>query len=179
MIFDRRPYYLIGSAVGLLIVGYFVVFSPKVTPEQRVQEQLSILAREPWVTVQVQQVEVKGAPKDPDQVLLHGVRQADGSLVVIHFVAHSPYTSPSAMHRLVEQPLEGRKCDVLILPRSLAYEPFRDEFRAEATHVGVALFAGFPDRPVAAVNETTGEALPAARGSAPAPTVASRSASHG
>ena len=171
MIIDRRPIYLVGSALGLLIIGFFLIASPKVTPEQRVREQLSLLAREPWVPIQVQRVEVAGAPKSPEHVLVRAVRQADGSAVVIEFVATSPYTSPSAIQRLVEQPLEGRKCDVQMLPRSLTYLPYRQAFEGGATHVGVSFFAGFPDRPATAANETTGEALPP-------PTVASRSTSH-
>ena len=166
MIIDRRPIYLIGSALGLLIVGFFLIASPKVTPEKRVREQLLLLAREPWVPIQVQHVEVAG-----EHVLVHAVRQVDGTKVVIEFVAKSPYTSPSAMHRLVEQPLEGRRCEVQMLPRSLAYEPYRQAFEGGATHVGVSFFAGFPDRPSTAVNETTGEATPPA-------TVASRSTPH-
>jgi len=163
MIIDRRPFWLIGGAAGLVILAYFVFFTPRITPDQRVQEQLSLLAREPWTRVQIDRVQFIGAPQQPEQVVVQARRLADGSPIVVHFVARSPYTAPSAMRRLTEQPLEGRIADLLMLPRSLAYEPYRDQFQPQATHAGVALFAGFPET---AAGQVGGSPVPAMHGSA-------------
>ena len=163
MIIDRRPFWLIGAAIGLGILAYCFFFIPRVTPEQRVEEQLSILAREPWTKIRVEGLQFVGSAEDPEQVLLRGVRVADGTPVLVHFVARSPYTSPTAIRRLTEQPLEGRTADVLMLPRSLTQEPYQSQFQPQATHAGVALFAGFPDRPVTASSDPSGQALPSGR----------------
>lgn len=162
MMFDRRPFYLVGGAVALLVVGYFAFFAPRITPQIRVQEQISLLSQEPWTAVQVQSVQFLGGTATPDQVLLRGRRVADGSEVVVHFVADSPYTASAAIRRLTEQPLEGRTADVLMLPRSLAHAPFRQRYQDVASHVGVAVFAGFPDRPATtASHDTSAEATAA------------------
>jgi hypothetical protein len=155
MLIDRRPFWLYGGAVGLLVLAYFVFFTPRLTPETRVQEQLSILAREPWTRVRIERVDFAGARQSPEHVVLHAQRVADGSPVVVQFIARSPYTASTAVARLTEQPLEGRTADVLMLPRSLAHEPYREEFQARATHVGVALFAGFPEGSVTAASGDT------------------------
>lgn len=155
MLIDRRPFWLLGGAVGLLIVAYFVFFTPRLTPEARVQEQLAILAREPWTQVRIERVDFIGGREHPEQVVLRAQRLADGSPVVVQFIARSPYTAATAVTRLTEQPLAGRTAEVLMLPRSLAWAPYRDEFQAQATHVGVALFAGFPDRSVTTASDDT------------------------
>ena len=73
--------------------------------------------------------------------------------------------------------VEGQMSDpdmaqfVMIEMRGAGRLVFGGAFEGGATHVGVSFFAGFPDRPATAANETTGEALPP-------PTVASRSTSH-
>src|SRR5262245_59272098 len=46
LLFNRRPFYLIAAAACLLFGLMFYVLMPKVTPEQRVKEQLSLLRRE-------------------------------------------------------------------------------------------------------------------------------------
>jgi len=141
----RWPFYLVGGGLGLLVVVFLIV-APKRSAADKVQDQVAVLARDPWVIIQVQRLDVIGPRTDPAQVLVHGVRP-DGSPVAVHFVARSPYTSPTAMRRLVDQPLEGRRAEIIMLPRSMVLEPFRSAFDPNATHAGVALFAGFPDRP--------------------------------
>lgn len=161
MIFDRRPFYLVGGAVALLVVGYFALFSPRITPQVRVQEQISLLSQEKWTSIQVESVQYIGASASPDQVLVHGRRVADGSEVVVHFVADSPYTASTAMRRLTEQPLEGVTAEVMMLPRSLARSPFRQRYQDVASHVGVALFAGFPERPATtASHDSSSDGIP-------------------
>jgi hypothetical protein len=53
------------------------------------------------------------------------------------------------MRRLTEQPLEGRTVEVLMLPRSLTHPPYQQQFQAQASHAGVALFAGFAENTAA------------------------------
>jgi hypothetical protein len=144
VIFDRRPFYLIGGAVAALFVLGVYFFVPRVTPEQRVQEQLVVLAKEPWVRVRVEDVQYRGAGQ-PDQALVRGQRLDTGTPVLVHFLARSPYTSPAAMRHLAELGLAGCDAEVLMLPRSIAHEPYRSQFDAGATHVGVAFFAGVPE----------------------------------
>lgn len=167
MIFDRRPFYLIGAVVAALVVVGVYVFAPRVTPEQRVQEQMSVLAKEPWIRVRVQDVQYVGAGQ-PDQVLVRGQRLDTGTPILVHFVAKSPYTSPAAMRHVSERGLAGCDAEVLMLPRSLAHEPFRSQFDPKATHVGVAIFAGLPAPPAGAV-PAAGAPSPEAAPTDPAP----------
>jgi len=141
LIFDRRPYYLIAFGAVLLVaaVAYFTL--PRVTAEQRVQEQLAIVAQEPWVRVQVQAVE----PSGTDQVLVDGVRLDTGMPVRIDFVAKAPYTSAATMRAVQGDQLVGQIVEVKMLPLSLAQEPYRSQHRPGTSHVGVALFAGVPE----------------------------------
>jgi hypothetical protein len=144
VIFDRRRIYLIGAAVALLVLVLIYVSRPQITPEQRVREQLALLAHEPWTLVRVQDVQFIGSG-DPEQVLLRGVRLDNGAPVVVGFLGKSPYTSPATMQRLREQNLAGRVSEVLLLPRSMAEEPYRTQFQPETSHVGVGFFAGLPE----------------------------------
>ncbi|MFQ5601017.1 MAG: hypothetical protein ACE5G2_10755 [Candidatus Krumholzibacteriia bacterium] len=143
MIVDRRPFYMMGLTIGVVIAGTVWFLGPKQTPDQRVAEDLAILAQEPWHPVHVQRLEVHGGPQNPTDVFVHGVRPS-GTPVLVHFVPRSPYTSSTAMRRLLEQPLEGQTIEILMVPRSLVRPEFRDRFHARATHAGVALFAGLP-----------------------------------
>lgn len=163
MIFDRRRIYLIGAAVALLVLVLIYFTRPQITPEQRVREQLALLAHEPWTMLRVQNVQFVGAG-EPEQVLVHGVRLDNGTPLVVGFLARSPYTSPATMHRLGEQNLEGRVSEVLLLPRSLAQEPYRSQFQAAATHVGVGFFAGLPEWTAKFKREAPGSAPEGATG---------------
>jgi hypothetical protein len=178
MIFDRRPFYLIGGAVALLLVIAVYFLTPRVTPEQRVREQLAVVAAEPWVRVQVESVQYVGNVQNPSRVLVRARRAADGSPIVVQFVADSPYTSASALRRLTEGPLEGRDADIKMIPTPIVQEKFRGAFLAEATHAGVAIFADFavapvevtPSDPASMTAETPATMAPA---TAPATTPAS------
>jgi hypothetical protein len=159
LLFDRRPFYLIAGAASLVFGLLFYVLAPKVTPEQRVKEQLALLVRQPWTHVRVDAVERSGSGPT-DKAIVRGVRLDTNTPVCIEFIGKNPYTSPSAMQRLGERSFEGQVAEVLMLPRSLTTEPFRSQFQSAATHAGVALFAGFPDRPAPPVPGAT----PAAAG---------------
>jgi hypothetical protein len=149
VLFDRRPFYLIGSATGLVLAAILYFAVPKITPERRVQEQLALLAHEPWTHVRIDGVQVGGGA--PDQAIVTGVRLDTNAPVRIEFIAKSPYTSPTAMKRLTERALEGQVADILMLPRSITFEPYRSQFVPAATHAGVAVFAGFPQAPTSTV----------------------------
>lgn len=173
MLFDRRPFYLIGGAAGLVFAGILFLVLPKITPEARVQEQLALLANEPWTPIRIDQVQYGDAAAE--QAVVRGVRLDTNAPVRVHFIGKSPYTSPSAMKRLTERPLDGQRAEVLMLPRSITFEPFRSQFDPAATHAGVALFAGFvePPAPVTpasgdmSVETPTQPAPPAAPAAAP------------
>ncbi len=156
MLFDRRPFYLIGSAVGLVFAAILYFAVPKITPEKRVHDQLALLSREPWTHVRIDGVQYVGSG-EPDQAIVSGVRLDTNAPVRIEFIAKSPYTSPSAMKRLTERGLEGQVADILMLPRSITFEPYRSQFLPAATHAGVAVFAGFPQAPAATVTPSTGD----------------------
>ena len=186
MIFDRRRIYLIGAAVALLVLVLIYFARPQITPEQRVREQLALLVHEPWTLVRIQEVQFVGTG-GPEQVLLRGVRLDSGAPLVVGFIAQSPYTSPATMQRLREQNLPGRVSEVLLLPRSMAEEPFRSQFQAAATHVGVGFFAGLPEwtakakgepqegTPAGIVDTPAGETIaPADTTVAPAPAAGER-----
>jgi len=143
VIFNRRPFYLIGLGAAVAIAAILYFGLPRVTPEQRAQEQVSIVAQEPWVQVRVDDVQYVGSSA-PEQVLVRGVRLDSQAPVVIDFAAKGPYTAPSTLQRLTEASLAGRIADVKMLPRSMTHEPYRSQFDAGATHVGVAFFAGLP-----------------------------------
>jgi hypothetical protein len=160
LIFDRRPFYLFGGLAALVLIAIAYFAAPKVTPEQRVQEQLAILAREPWTKVRVQDVQFVGTGT-PEQVLVRGVRLDSGAPVVIDFAAKGPYTSAATLQRLSDPALVGQVAEVQMLPRSLAHEPYRSTYQPNASHVGVALFAGFPGG-AAAGSTGTADAAPAA-----------------
>ena len=186
MLFDRRPFYLIGSAAGLVFAAILYFAVPKITPERRVHEQLALLAREPWTHVRIDGVQYLGSGA-PDQAIVSGVRLDTNAPVRIEFIAKSPYTSPSAMKRLTERALEGQVADILMLPRSITFEPYRSQFQPVATHAGVAVFAGFPQAPTSTVTPPAGDmsvetppALPApAAPSAPAAVPATSAPTHG
>ena len=146
MLFDRRPFYLIGGAAGLVLAAILFLALPKITPEARVRDQVAILAREPWTQVRIDQVQYLGTG-DAGQAVVRGVRLDTNTPVRVHFIGKSPYTSPSAMKRLSERALEGQVAEVMMLPRSIALEPFRSQFEPAATHAGVALFAGLASPP--------------------------------
>lgn len=184
MIFDRRRIYLIGAAIALLVVALVYFGRPHITPEQRVREQLALLAHEPWTMVRVQDVQFVGAG-EPEQVLLSGVRLDSGASVVIGYLGRSPYTSPATMQRLREQNLVGRVSEVLLLPRSMGVEPYRSQIQTAATHVGVSFFAGLPEW-TAKAKPLQSEAVPgsvvdtpASGTEAPADTAAARPAATG
>jgi len=147
MIFDRRPFYLISGAIALAIVIAVWFLTPRVTPEMRVREQLAVVASEPWVRVQIHDVQYVGSVQNPSQVMVHARRAADGSPIMVQFVADSPYTSSSALRRLTETPLEGRDADIKMVPRSIVQKKFRGAFQGDATHAGVAIFADFAVAP--------------------------------
>jgi len=140
LIFDRRPYYLIAFGAVALVAAVLYFALPRVTAEQRVLEQLAIVAQEPWVRVQVQAVEPSGS----DQVLVDGVRLDTGAPVRIDFVGKGPYTSESTMRAVNGGSLVGQVVEVKMLPLSLAQEPYRSQHRPGTSHVGVALYAGVP-----------------------------------
>lgn len=175
MLFDRRPFYLIGGAAGLVLAAILFLALPKITPEDRVKEQLTLLATEPWTPIQIEQVQYVGGA-GAEQAVVRGVRLDTNTPVRVHFIAKSPYTSPSAMNRLTERALDGQRAEVLMLPRSITFEPFRSQFDPAATHAGVALFAGFvpPPTPVTpasgdmSVESAAPPATPAAPAAAPA-----------
>ena len=148
MIFDRRPFYLICTGIAAVIVVAVWFLTPRVTPEQRVQEHLAVVASEPWVRVQIDDVQYVGSIENPSQVLVRARRAADGSPIVVQFIANSPYTSPSALRRLTEGPLQGREADIKMLPRPIVPEKYRGVFQADATHAGIAIFADFAMAPV-------------------------------
>jgi hypothetical protein len=65
-----------------------------------------------------------------------------------------------------------------MLPRSITFEPYRSQFDAQATHAGVALFAGFvtPPPPVTPASgdmsvESPSQVAPAVAPAPPAETV--------
>ncbi len=147
MIFDRRPIYLISGVIALAIVIAVWFLTPRVTPELRVQEQLAVVASEPWVRVQVEDVQFVGSAENPTQVLVRARRAADQSPILVQFVANSPYTSSSALRRLTGAPLHGREADIKMVPRSIVQEKFRGAFQGDATHAGVAIFADFAVAP--------------------------------
>ncbi len=141
MIFDRRPYYLAGLLIGLGVAA-FIWFGPKTTPEQRVTQDVAILAQEPWDSVRVVDIVYEGPASAPSDVLLHGVRP-NGTPVLVHFAADSPYTARTAVQRLLAQDLD-RMAEILMVPRSLVQSHYRDRFRPNATHAGIAYYAGAP-----------------------------------
>ncbi len=157
MIFDRRPYYLAGLIIGLGVAA-FIWFGPKTTPEQRVTQDVAILAQEPWDSVRVVDIVFEGPASEPSDVLLHGVRP-NGTPVLVHFAADSPYTARTAVHRLLAQDLD-RMAEILMVPRSLVQSPFRDRFRPNATHAGIAYYAGAPPVDESTPAGTSGEMVP-------------------
>jgi hypothetical protein len=145
MIVDRRPYYLAGAIVGLGIIALFW-FGPHTTPEERVAGDVAVVAKEPWDVVHVQRVQTVGSPDAPTGAYIHGWRP-DGRAVVVHFVAGSPYSSPTAIRRLQETAVEGRAAEVLMVPRSLVHRKYVGRYDANATHAGIAFYA--PPEPMA------------------------------
>ena len=139
MLFDRRPYYLAGLVVGLAVAA-LIWFGPKTTPEERVAKDVAVLAQEPWDSVRVVDIVFEGPSQHPTDVILKGVRP-NGTPVVVHFAADSPYTARSAMERLQAQDPD-RLAEILMVPRSLVQREFRSRFRHDATHAGIAYFAG-------------------------------------
>jgi hypothetical protein len=171
LIFDRRPFYLIAAAAGAVLLAVLWFAVPRIGPDRRVREQLALLAREPWTEVLIERVEYRGAAQPLEQAVLHGVRLDTNAPVQIQFIGKSPYTAESAMKYLGDHALDGATADVLMLPRSIAWEPYRSQFAPATTHVGVAVFAGLaeaiePDVVPAAAGDMSVETptLPAAGG---------------
>jgi hypothetical protein len=140
MLTKRRHIWAIGLLIGVLVVIFFL-FGPKKSAEQRIAEDVAILAREPWHTVHVQRVAFRGSELAPTDVFLHGARP-DGTPLVVQFVHGSPYTSSTAIQRISERPLAGMTVELLLIPRSLVHKTQRDRIDADATHAGIALFSG-------------------------------------
>lgn len=162
MLFDRRPYYVVGLVAGLLVVA-FIWFSPKATPEQEVNKDVAILAKEPWDSVRVLDIRFEGPASHPTDVFVRGVRP-NGTPVLVQFAADSPYTSRSALERLRSQDAD-HMAQILMVPRSLVRPPFRKRFSRNATHAGIAYFAGVPLRET----EGEGDMEPAGSEHAPSP----------
>ncbi len=144
MIFDRRRIYLIGAVLSLLVLVLVYATRPQISPDQRVREQVAMLAHEPWTLVRIQDEQFVGT-SEPDQVILRAVRLDTGEPITVGFLSRSPYTSPATMQRLREQELAGRVGEALLLPLPMAEEPYRSEFKQGVTHVGVVFFAGLPE----------------------------------
>jgi hypothetical protein len=139
MVYDRRPYYLVGLVAGLLVVA-FIWFGPKMTPEQRVAKDVAILAQEPWDSVRVMEIRFEGPADRPTDVLVRGERP-NGTPVLVQFAADSPYTAHTAVERLRGEDGD-HVAEILMIPRSLVRSKFRERFRRDATHAGIAYFAG-------------------------------------
>jgi hypothetical protein len=165
VIFDRSRYYWIalGAAAAVFAMTYFGV--PRLTPDQRVREQLAILSTEPWIRVRVEDVRYAG-DSQPEEALLRGVRLDTGAPVAIDFTVSSPYTAAGAMKQLLQQALPGGIAEVLIVPRSLVREPYRARLQPAATHVGIAVFAGLPGQPDTTAEGTVPAPAPAATAAA-------------
>ena len=140
MFYDRRPYYIVGLGVGVLVAA-LLYFGPKESPQDRVAAQIALVAREPWDLVRVLSIDFEGSERNPTDVFVHGVRP-DGSPVLVQFTAEGPYAATAAIRRLRESPHANREAEILMLPRSLTLLRFRRHFRPDATHVGLAFFAG-------------------------------------
>lgn len=139
MLFDRRPYYVVGFLAGLLLVA-FIWFSPKTTPEQKVTQDVAILAKEPWDSVRVMDIRFEGPLDRPTDVFVRGERP-NGTPVLVQFAPDSPYTAPSAVAKLRGEDRD-HVAEILMIPRSLVLSEFRDRFRRDATHAGIAYFGG-------------------------------------
>jgi hypothetical protein len=139
MLFDRRPYYVVGFAAGLLLV-VLIWLSPKTTPEQQVTKDIAILAKEPWDSVRVQDIRFEGPANRPTNVFVHGHRP-NGTPVLVQFAPDSPYTAQSAVAKLRGEDRD-HVAEILMIPRSLVLSEFRDRFRRDATHAGIAYFGG-------------------------------------
>ena len=173
MIFDRSRYYWIALAVAAVIAAGLYFTIPRVTPQQRVGEQLALLASEPWIPVRVEDVRYVGAG-EPEKALLRGVRLDTGAPVAVDYTVASPYTASGAMQQLLEKALPGTVAEVLMIPRALAREPYRSELQPGATHVGVTLFVGLPEQP-----EPVAESLtPEEEGAEPSPEAGTESPSN-
>lgn len=140
MFTNRRRIWAAGLTIGVLITAFFI-FGPRKSAEQRIAEDVAILAREPWHPIHVQQVDFSGSRQDRRDVFVYGARP-DGTPVVVQFADNCPYTSSTAMRRLAEQPLAGRTVEFLLMPRSMVNRAWKDRFEANVTHAGIALFAG-------------------------------------
>lgn len=140
MLTKRRHIWVIGLTIGVLVVLFFLL-GPKQSAEQRIAEDVAILARDSWHTIHVQSVEFRGPQNSPSDAMVYGARP-DGTPVVVQFVEHSPYTSSTAMRRLTEGQLAGRTVEFLLVPRSQVHKSQRGLFDENTTHAGIALFAG-------------------------------------
>ena len=166
MLYDRRPFYAVGLLLGLGLMLFIWFAAPKPTPEQRVVEDVAILAREPWDSVRVVDIVFEGAAEHPSDVVVRGNRP-NGRPVVVHFAADSPYTARTAVERLRAQDPD-HVAEILMVPRSLVQREFRDRFRADATHAGIAYFAGVVSVPAASPSMDEKVAPAAESTSAPA-----------
>ena len=139
---DRRRYYVIGLGVGLAVAALFA-FGPKTTADQQVARDIAILVTEPWDSVQVVSIEFQGPSARPSDALLRGVRP-NGTPVLVHFAAETPYTAPTAIRRLQERDYVGLEAEILMVPRSMVLSKFRKRFNRQATHAGIAIYATVP-----------------------------------
>ena len=139
---NRRRYYVWGLGIGVLVAALFA-FGPKTTAEQQVRRDISILVTEPWDSVRVVSVEFEGPATQPTGAFVRGVRP-NGTPVLVHFAADSPYTASTAIRRLQERKYADLEAEILMVPRSLVLSKFRKRFDPNATHAGIAIFAAVP-----------------------------------
>jgi hypothetical protein len=155
MLTDRRPFWFVGLGIGILLVVFFLT-GPKKSADQRVAEDVAILAREPWHAIHVSHVDFRGSSQNPSDVFVYGARP-DGTPVVVQFAEGCPYTSATAMRRLSEQSLAGRTSEFLLVARSMVEASWKQRFDEKATHAGIAMFAGIvapPESEVDAMDAT-------------------------
>lgn len=156
MLMDRRPFWWVGIGIGVLIAAFFL-FGPKRSADQRVAEDVAILAREPWHPIHVSHVDFRGSAQNAQDVFVHGARP-NGTPVVVQFAEGCPYTSSTAIRRLSENSLEGQTSEFLLVPLSMVDKSWSHRFDARATHAGIALFAGI--QPADEASEESMDAMP-------------------
>lgn len=142
MNYDRKRYYIVGLAVGVAIAALFAL-GPKTPAEQQVAQDIAILVTEPWDSVHVTAIDFQGPSARPTDALVRGVRP-NGTPVLVHFAADTPYTAPTAIRRLQARDYAGVEAEILMVPRSLVLSKFRKRFDRSATHAGVAIYAASP-----------------------------------
>ena len=158
MLTDRRPFWFVGLGIGVLIAAFFLL-GPKRSADQRVAEDVAVLAREPWHVIHVSHVDFRGSTQNARDIFVHGARP-DGTPVVVQFAEGCPYTSSTAIRRLSEQSIEGQTSEFLLVPRSMVDKSWMYRFDERATHAGIALYAGI--QPAEASAEESLDAAPPA-----------------